>query len=221
MTSRATQRSFGLRPVLLGAAAAALLGGCALGPRPTLTDERLVDDAAVEAVLDRLDKADDVTFTATYTVQPALADSTPAEVTVRATPERARVTFAVGGDVVVEYSDTEGEQRTCAAGLTECVAGFDQTRISNLAVTHAFWGTSAVDKLRADADRIQADATSDGPPQNVALPDLPFVCAHVPTGSSEVVYCALDAGPLAYYLGADVTITLTDFEATVDPAAFG
>ena len=100
------------RPILRAAVgllgAAVLAGGCALGPRPTLTDERQLDDSAIAAVLDRLETAGETTFTATYTIAPTLAGSTPADVTVRHSPTRSRITFATAGAVTVEYSTTDG-----------------------------------------------------------------------------------------------------------------
>ena len=198
-------------------AAAGLLGGCALGPRPTLTDERRLDDSAIEAVIDRLEVADAATFTATYTIAPTLVGSAPADVTVRHSPARSRVTFATDGAVTVEYSNTDGEERTCADGLADCVAGFDDSRVSNLGITNSFWGPSTAHRLSTDAGRNIADAT----PGAQTIAGQPATCATVPLAGGSVAYCALDAGPLARYTGADVTIELVGYDWSVDPAALG
>jgi hypothetical protein len=191
-------------------AAAGALGGCALGQRPTLTDERQLDDSAIEAVLDRLEVADAASFTATYVVAPTLAGSAPADVTVSHSPAQSRITFATNGTVTVEYSNTDGEERTCADGLAECVAGFDHSRVSNLGITNAFWGPSTAQRLTVDAGRNIADATAGT--QTIA--GQPATCATVPLAAGSVAYCALDAGPLARYTGADVTIELASYDPT-------
>jgi len=187
----------------------AVLAGCALGPRPTLTDERRVDDSAIEAVLDRLDGAGATSFTATYAITPTLADAVPAEVTVTHSPASSHVVVASGGAVTVEYVTTDGEQRTCAAGQSDCVAGLDETRISNLAVSSSFWGPSSAQKLRTDATRNVADATA----STEILAGETATCAAVPIGPTGIptVYCAVDGGPLAAYRGADVTIELISY----------
>ncbi len=194
--------------VSLGALVA--LGGCALGPRPTLTDERRVDDAAIEAVLTRLDAANGATFTAVYTVASTMQGTPPAEVTVTHSPTETRVVFASDGSVTVEYLTVEGEQRTCTAGQAECVAGHDETRISNLAITSSFWGASTAAKLRTDANRNVADAL----PSTATLAGQPATCTAVNVGSPAVApveYCALDTGPLGAYRGADTVIELVSY----------
>lgn len=198
-------------------AAAGLLGGCALGPRPTLTDEQRLDDSAIEAVLDRLEVADEATFTATYSIAPTLDGSPPADVTVRHSPARSRITFATGGAVTVEYSNTDGEQRTCADGLADCVAGIDDSRVSNLGITNSFWGPSTAQRLSTDAGRNIADATQ----STQTIAGQPATCSTVPVAGGSVAYCALDSGPLARYTGADVTIELVSYDASVDQALLG
>lgn len=198
---------------LAAAGAALFLAACATGPRPTLTDERQIDDSAVEAVLDRLSAAQDAAFTAVYTITPTATGSTPSTATVTHSPTETMVVFAEGDVVTVEYVTVDGEARTCAANQTECVTGsLDETRISNLAVTSSFWGPSAAQKLRTDASRNVADATS----RTAQVADQPATCADVPVGTTTVIaieYCALDAGPLATYRGADTVVELTSYTA--------
>ena len=186
------------------------LGGCALGPRPTVTDERRVDDAAIEAVLTRLDAADAATFTAVYSVASTKEGIAPAEVTVTHSPNRSRVVFATGGEVTEAYLTDDGEQRTCKAGETECVPGLDEARISNLGITSSFWGPSSAAKLRADGNRSVADANA----RTASLADQTATCTTVDVGSATVAaveYCALDTGPLAAYRGADAMIEIVSY----------
>lgn len=197
----------------LAAAALAVLTltGCALGARPTMTDERLVDDSAIDAVLDRLDTADASAFTAVYSLTPTTAGSATTQATVTASPGSSLIAFTTDGVVTVEYVTEQGEQRTCTAGQAECAAGLDETRISNLpGVTSSFWGPSAAQKLRTDAGRNVADAT----PSTTTIAGHAAACAAVPVGTTSVLsveYCALDAGPLGAYRGADVAIELVSY----------
>jgi len=199
----------------LAVAAGALLSGCALGQRPTVTDRGKPDDRAVEAVLSLLAEAPAVTFTATYTIMPAAVDIGPVTAVVvhdgSAPGGQTRVTI---GDVV--YIDDGGEQRTCAAG-GECVAGYDEARVSNLSVTSAFWGSSAARRLGTDAGRDIAEAVG----TEAAIAGQAATCVTLALDGANAGYCALQTGPLARQAGNDVAIELTEFALTVDPAAFG
>lgn len=197
-----------------------LLAGCALGPRPTLQPDERVDDAAIEAVLEHLDGALRATFTGTYVVTPSLAGATPAEVTVHhdgsAGEGRTKVVVNRPDGGVVEYVDLGGELRTCQGGFSECVAGYDEARISDLSITSSFWGVNAERRLSTDADRDIADAEAG----TESIADQPATCATVTLSEGVATYCALDAGPLARYVGNDVTIELTAFDGSVDQAVF-
>lgn len=192
------------------AGAALLLAGCALGPRPTLTGDPQVDDAAIDAVVERLDTATEAAFTAVYTITPTIEGAPSATATVQHSPTETYTVFAVGNVVTVEYVTTDGEQQTCAANRTECVIGpLDESRISNLGVSSTFWGPATAQKVRVDSGRNLADAIA----TTETLAGQPAACAEIPVGglAIAVVYCALDAGPLGAYRGADATIELTSY----------
>lgn len=195
-------------PLALVVAGGVLLTGCITGQRPTLVDEpaSVVDDPAVLAVLDRLDTADDSTFTATYRIIPTSTTQTT-EATVEVNGGDRRVT--IGN---VEYV-TDGEHsRTCQDGAAGCVDFLDQARISDLQVTDEFWGDSFAARLRLDASRRVGFVEGD----TGEFAGQPAACAIIPLpgpaeGAAEVKYCALDRGPLAQYIGADVSIELTSY----------
>lgn len=192
------------------ASLAVLLTGCALGPRPTLTGEVQVDDAAIDAVLERLDSASAATFTAVYTITPTIEGASPAIATVAHSALETYTVFTVDGVVSVEYVSTDGEQQTCAVGRSDCVLGpLDESRISNLGVSSSFWGPSTAQKVRVDGGRNLADAR----PGTETLAGQPATCAEIPVGGLAIAveYCALDAGPLAAYRGADATIELVSY----------
>ena len=191
-------------PAVALASAALTLAGCALGERPTLTDERLPGDPAVEAVHELLAQADTTAFEASYLITPARAGSAPVSATVR---------WAAGASLIaigdVEFVVDDGEQRTCRAGRVDCVPGFDEARISDLSVTSAFWGPSTAQRLLTDAGRMTAVS-----PAADTIAGQSATCATVTMGTASSTYCATATGPLARLVAADVTIELTAFTPT-------
>jgi hypothetical protein len=204
---------FARKRVAVGTAVVALLlTACATGPRPTLVDEPVVTDQVAQAVLDRLERAGGLTFTADYEIIPSLTGE-PTHATVMQSGPQQRITIGQ-----VDYYTDGSVSRTCAVGGTDCVDSIDDARISNLNVTSKFWGSSSASKLQLDAAR-SVDAST-GRTDTIA--SRPATCAdvHVPAidGVGSVTYCAVDDGVLARYFGADVSIELTAFAPTVDPS---
>lgn len=189
--------------------AALLLGGCATGQRPTLVEEQQIDDQVAQTVLDRLDRARTVTFTATYTITPALVGSTPVEASVIQSGSRRRVTIGK-----VDFFVDGNNSRTCLDG--SCTTGLEDARISDLGITHMFWGDSAAAKLKLDAARAIAATTG----STITIATWPAACAEIKvaavSGAGTLSYCALDAGVLARYLGPNVTIEITSFAPSAD-----
>ena len=205
----------GRSPVLLVGALLSLgvLGGCATGERPTLVaEDTSIADPTAKAVADRLDRAPDSVFTATYTITPTLTNE-PTQAIVVQSGVRQRITIGS-----VDYTSDGTTVRTCVTGGGECVDGIDEARISNLNITHTFWGESAMTRLRVDTARSVTAAV--GRTENVA--GQAATCADLtvpaPEGVGTVVYCALDAGVLARYTGIDVRIELTSFSPIADGA---
>jgi hypothetical protein len=204
---------FARKRVAVGATVVCLLlTACATGPRPTLVDEPVVTDQVAQAVLDRLERAAGVTFTADYEITPSLTGQ-PTHATVMQSGAQQRITIGE-----VDYFTDGTVSRTCAVGGTDCVDAIDDARISNLNVTSKFWGSSSASKLQLDAAR-SVDAST-GRTDTIA--SRPATCAdvHVPSidGVGSVTYCAVDDGVLARYFGADVSIELTAFAPSVDPS---
>jgi hypothetical protein len=204
---------FARKRVAVGATVVCLLlTACATGPRPTLVDEPVVTDQVAQAVLDRLERAAGVTFTADYEITPSLTGQ-PTHATVMQSGAQQRITIGE-----VDYFTDGTVSRTCAVGGTDCVDAIDDARISNLNVTSKFWGSSSASKLQLDAAR-SVDAST-GRTDTIA--SRPATCAdvHVPSidGVGSVTYCAVDDGVLARYFGADVSIELKSFLPSVDPA---
>jgi hypothetical protein len=193
-----------------------LVTACATGERPTLVDQPVgSEDAAARPVIERLEAAGDTVFTATYEITPTSTASTsqPTTATVIVSGPRQRVT--VGG---IDYVTDGTTARTCRDGT--CTDGFDEALISDLQITHDFWGATAATRLGVEAGRSLTAAAQRQ--ENIA--GQPAACADVTvpsatpdaSGSGTIIYCALDAGPLGRYVGADSTIVLTSFAPTVD-----
>jgi hypothetical protein len=186
-----------------------ILAGCVTGQRPTLVVEQKIEDPVAQAVLDRLERARTVTFTATYTITPALVGSTPVEASVIQSGSRRRVTIGK-----VDFLVDGNNSRTCLDG--SCTTGLDDARISDLGITHTFWGDSAASKLKLDAARAIATTTG----STITIATWPAACADIRvaavSGAGTLSYCALDAGVLARYLGPNVTIEITSFAPSAD-----
>jgi hypothetical protein len=79
-------------------------------------------------------------------------------------------------------------------------------------VRYVITGDSGITRLRVDADRRIQDPT----PFTEQVDGRSSTCALVPVSGGEKTYCALDAGPLARYIGPDVDIRLVGFSAEPD-----
>jgi hypothetical protein len=194
----------------IGIASLGALAGCFTGERPTLLDRPELDDPATQAVLDRLDLASTAEFSATYEITPTISGQTTVA-TVTQSGDRREITI---GDVSFVNDGTTAW--TCLDGDRGCVDYLDDARVSDLNITHLFWGDAFATRLELDAARrIGFSSASDA-----TIAGRPAACVDitVPTTSElsgTVRYCALDAGVLGRYVGADVEIELTEF--TTEP----
>jgi len=198
------------RPVIAALAASMIVTGCVTGDRPELEPVPVVDDAAAEVVLDRLARAGSVPFTATYDIIPSATGATTTAV-VRQLEDQRRVTI---GDV--DYRIDNGSIRTCRLGTDECDDFANDALVSDLNLTHRFWSDGIATRLTVDAGR--RIGFSEGRTDTIA--GRAAACVDVPVLGGSVVYCALDAGVLARYFNADVSIELTSYTDDVDPGAF-
>ncbi|MDW3213249.1 MAG: hypothetical protein R8G01_04570 [Ilumatobacteraceae bacterium] len=200
------------RPIPRFRSAALLVGlvlatsGCFTGQRPELEPVPVIDDAAAQVVLERLERANSVTFTATYDIIPSTTGRTT-QATVRQLGDQRRIT--IGN---VDFLLDRGSARTCRIDDGSCVDLIDDALISDLNLTHRFWSDGIAARLAIDAARRVG--FSEGHTETIA--DRPAACADVPVLGGVVVYCALDAGILARYFNADVSIELTSFTNDVD-----
>jgi hypothetical protein len=206
------------RRIALGAgvcaAASVALSACFTGDRPSFDDTvsaaAETGDPAVDAVLDRLDAVQGSVFTAEYEIRGANGDQARATV-VQADGGRRAITV---GDVRYVLDGEEGI--TCNLSTSECEATVNDRRISNLQLTHDFYAPAFATRLRVDANRRIHDPTS----STERIGRRKATCVVVPVSGGEKTYCALDAGPLARYVGPDVDIELVRFSPRPDESQF-
>ena len=187
-------------------ALATVTSGCFTGQRPTLVERPTIDDPAVQAVLDRLSVADDAEFSATYAITPTL---TGAATTATVSRSDSATLISIGS---VEYVIEGPSTRTCTLDEQVCVDFLDDARVSDLNITHRFWGDAFRTRLEIDAGRRIGFSS----PSDETIADWPAACVDIPVPSATeqagvLRYCALDEGPLARYIGADVSIELVEF----------
>lgn len=194
----------------LAAAIAFTVAGCA-GQRPTVTPQEgpainVNTDPAAAAVVDRLTGYPD-TFTAVYTITPTLAGVKPAKATVTVAGERQHIAI---GDI--DYYIGPGVAMTCAAKKTTCADGVNDAYVSDLAITHDFWGVAMAQRLANDISRKIGTSTE----RSETFAGQKATCVDVrlagQADSGTVSYCALATGPLARYVGADTAVELTTFD---------
>jgi hypothetical protein len=197
------------------AIAATALAACATGPRPSFDADEpaqaATGDPAVDAVLERLDRVGLEQFTNDYTILTRLGGVESTATVVQADNSRRSITI---NDV--RFIDGSGTVATCNLTTAECEAVINDARVSDIQVTHDFYGSSFARRLRVDAGRSLAPAR--GYTETIA--GLPATCADVPVSGGTKIYCALDSGPLARYDGNDVVINLVSSNPTPDESKF-
>jgi hypothetical protein len=203
------------RTLAVASVAALALAACATGPRPSFdADEparQATGDPAIDAVLDRLDRVGLEYFTADYTVLTRLGGRQSTATVVQAENRRRSITINE-----VRFLDGSGAAATCNLVTAECEAIINDARVSDVQITHDFYGSSFARRLRVDAGRSLAPAL--GYTETIA--GQPAVCADVPVSGGTKVYCALDSGPLARYDGNDVVIEMVASNPTPDESKF-
>src|SRR6056297_66136 len=208
-----------LRPAaaLVSALVATLVfAGCATGPRPSFdADEPArgdTGDAAVDAVLDRLDAVTPQQFTARYEILTRLGGLESTATVVQADNSRRSITI---NDV--RSLNGAGTASTCNVTTGECEASINDARVSNVQITHEFYASSSAQRLRVDADRRIGDTRG----YEITQADRQALCVDVPVSGGIKSYCAFENGPLARYDGADLFIQAVALDDAADEMAFG
>ena len=194
---------------------AATLSSCFTGQRPSFEDEQPLDEptgsAPIDAVLNRLDVADTATFSADYRILTKLGGLESSATVVHAPDGRRSITV---NDV--RFLINTGTDSTCDLVDDTCEAVINDARISNTQLGHDFYAGSFARRLRVDAGRRVGDPTG----YQITQAGQQALCVDVPVTGGVKSYCAVEAGPLARYDGADQFIEMTAMGDTVDEAAF-
>ena len=204
-----------VRTLAIAAVAAITLAACATGPRPSFDADEptrtATGDPAIDAVLERLDRVGLEQFTADYTILTRLGDKESTATVVQADNSRRSITINA-----VRFLDGSGTVATCDLTTAECEAVINDARVSDIQITHDFYGSSFARRLRVDAGRSLAPARG----YAETIGGQPATCADVPVSGGTKIYCALDSGPLARYDGNDVLIDLVAVNSSPDESKF-
>ncbi len=106
-----------------------------------------VGDASVDAVLSRLENPTTQPFTADYTIVTKATGGT-SNATVAVDVDRRSITIS-NIRFLIEGSRTG----TCNTNSGRCTNSIDDGRVSDIQVTHQFYGEAAARRLRTDAAR--------------------------------------------------------------------
>ncbi|MDA2945140.1 MAG: hypothetical protein O2925_03780 [Actinomycetota bacterium] len=192
-------------------ASVVLAAGCAVGPRPTLIATPAVEDPAISRVLDLLAAAPDGSFQAEYLITVNYGGRT---LTATVANEPGRTSVTIGS---IRFLSDDSGQRTCDLETGSCERGLDDTKTSDVQVTHQFWSRAMMNRLRTDSERNIAPARA----SDMVIAGSDAMCAVVPVTGGDKSYCASLSGPLALYGGPDLSIELSELRDEVDDSLFG
>jgi hypothetical protein len=197
-----------LAPLVAVVALSAALGGCFTGPRSALRpDLSSTGDAAIDAVLSRVEQVGAAVFTASYDADNAFAGTTTPVTVAQSAPDR-RVTII--GDI--SYVVEGPRVRTCSDSPDHCEDVIDAARTSDVQLGPDFYATSATARLRTAA----AAATGPANASSERIEDQAATCASIPLPDDTTVACVFDNGVLARLDASDVDLTMTSYSDEAD-----
>lgn len=196
------------------------LTACFTGERPEFEDESsaptaTTGNADIDRVLALLDSVDRSEFTVGYDIETKFNTVSSTGLVVQ-TADRRRSVTVENEDRIVRFIDDGDEQRTCDLIADECEASLNDARISDTQLPHTFYGPAFASRLRADALRRIGDPEA----YTQRIAGQTAECVDVAVAGGTKTYCALASGPLAQFVGADVTIELTSYSPEPDTTRF-
>ena len=195
------------RSLAVAIVAPLLFSGCITGERPSFGSQA---DPAIEAVLSKLDTSIGP-FTASYSILTRFGNFvTPVTVAIQNESERS-ITF---NDV--RFLQSAAGYSTCTLSNGSCSLIVNDAAISNLAVTHDFYGASPAARIRQDVTTMVGPAIN----SSEVYAGQNATCVQISFTSGTKKYCVLDNGILAYQDTPDLQITLLNLTDAVDPKLF-
>lgn len=193
---------------------------CFTGERPNFDDERSAPavstgNADIDSVLGLLDSVDDAEFTAKYAIETKFNTVSSRGIVVQAAGARRSITVD-NDDRSVRFIVDGNDERTCDLTTAECEASLNDARISDTQLPHTFYGPAFAQRLRADADRRIGDPEVYTKP----IAGETAECVDIAVSGGTKTYCAVPSGALGEFIGADVTIELTDYSSEPDTTKF-
>ena len=204
------------RPLLAVLVAAAVLGGCSGGDRPSTGAEGPTTTAApdedlppeVDAFLERAAGGQGTAFEASFEVLRKLG-GVRSTASVVAGPGGARITV---GDLVVLVGD---HPATCRTSAEACVGEVREDQLAPYGIFSRFWSTGPADALRTVVRRDDA-----GPPvtSTRTAAGVPLDCIAVPVGSAlPATSCTTPEGVFGFVDTPAVRYELTSYRLGSPP----
>lgn len=200
------------RRLLALALSGLLLTGCFTGKRPHFAETANTGDAAIDAVLTRLDAVTLGPVAASYDVLTKFGNVTRTAVV---SLDAGRRSITIGNIHYIQTADSA--KTTCTVDLSQpCTDGFDAARISDSLLTVDFYAADTAKRLRRDAQAALGPAVA----HTETIADQAATCADLSLPGGTAVYCVLDNGMLATLDDGDVRVMLTLLFDTVDQTQF-
>ena len=206
------------RGALVLALSALLLAGCLTGKRPHFTETTTAipvgsstGDAAIDAVLAKLDAPTAGPATAAYSVLTKFGMVTNQAIVVLDGGSRS---VTIGN---IHYIQTAAANATCTVdGSVPCTGTLDAARVSDIGLTIDFYAADTAKRLRRDAQAKIAPSTSHAE----TIANQPAQCVDVPLSGGVAVYCVMNNGLVAKLDDGDVAVNLTIYGDVSDPNQF-
>jgi hypothetical protein len=220
MSSRLPSSGRFLRRIAIVLGTSALLTACFTGERPTLEEQESAPvvssgNAEIDVVLGLLDSVGSSEFTAGYQIDTKFNTVSSTGLVVQAAGQRRSITVE-NDERSVRFIVDGPDERTCDLTTAECEVALNDARISDTQLPHTFYGPAFAARLRADADRRIGDPAV----YDKVIAGQTATCVDVVVAGGTKTYCALQSGPLAEFIGADVNIELTSYSPEPDTTKF-